>query len=133
MGWENPQTTPGNLVEFALHGGNQFVFVFVENGTPIFFRFEVDEVFGIEEAGSVSAVIGASHLTGALRNFGKRAQDDARLVHDADAFVGPSTRSKCAANPECAFIEVRQELGSDRTAEREENFPAGLRPRRCRR
>ena len=96
-----------------MHGGNQFVFVFVENGTPIFFRFEIDEVFGIEEAGSIGAVIGASDLAGALRNFGKRAQDDARLVHDADAFVGPGAGRKRAANPDCAFIEMRQKFGAD--------------------
>jgi hypothetical protein len=50
MGWENPHTTPGNFVQFALHGRDQFVFVLVKHRPPLFFRLQVDEEFGIKKA-----------------------------------------------------------------------------------
>ena len=92
---------------------------FVEDGTPLFFGFEVDEVFGVEEAGGIGAVVGASDLAGALRDFRERAEHDARLVGDADALVGAGAGSEGAADPDRAFIEVRQEFGADGAAEGE--------------
>ncbi len=113
---ESPQYA-GNLVEFALHGGDEFFFILVEDGTPLFSGFEIDEEFGIEKAGVIGAVIGTADLAGALRNFGKRTEDDAGLVGDADAFVGAGAGGEGTADPESAFIKVRQELGADRAAE----------------
>ncbi len=113
----------GNLVEFALHGGDQFFFVFVENRPPLISGFQIDEEFGIEKAGVIGAVIGTAHLAGALRNFGKRAEDDAGLIRDADAFVGAGAGGERAANPERAFIEMRQEFGADGAAESEIRCP----------
>ena len=113
---ESPEDA-GNLVEFALHGGDEFIFVLVEDGTPLVFGFQIDEVFGIEKAGVIGAVIGTADLAGALRNFGKRAEHDAGLVGDADAFVRAGAGGERAADPERAFIEVRQKFGADRAAE----------------
>ncbi len=62
IGCEKFQITPGIFVQFAIHGGDQFFFVFVEDRPPLFFGLKIDEVFGIEEAGRIRAVIGASHL-----------------------------------------------------------------------
>ena len=52
----------GDFLELAIHGGDQLFLVFTKHRTPLFLRLEVDEVFGIEEAGGVGAVIGAADL-----------------------------------------------------------------------
>ena len=133
MGWENPQSDARNLVEFALHGGDQFIFVLVKDRTPFFLGFQVDKIFGIEEAGGVGAVIGTADLAGALRNFGKRAEHDARLIRDADAFVGSGAGSERAAHPERAFIEMRQKFGADGAAEAKITGHGNAAQRMCRR
>ena len=124
MGCEKSPDDAGNLIEFAAHGGDQFIFVLVEDRTPLLFRFQIDEEFGVEKAGGIGAVVGTADLAGALRDFGKRAEHDARLVRDANALVGAGAGSKRAANPERAFVEVRQEFGADGAAEGEVSSPA---------
>ena len=64
----------GNLLEFAIHGGNQLFFILAENRTPFIFRLEVDEILGVEEAGGVGAVIRAADLGDDLGYLGKRRQ-----------------------------------------------------------
>ena len=113
----------GNFVQLAIHGGNQFVFVLVKHRPPLFFRLQVDEVFGIKEAGVIRSVIGTAHLAGALRHFGERAEHDSRLVRDPDTLVRPGAGRKRAAHPQCAFIEVGQEFRTDDAAEREDKPP----------
>ena len=53
-----------NLLQLAIHGGDQFLFVLVEDRPPLFLRFEIDEVFRIEEARGVRSVVRPSHLAG---------------------------------------------------------------------
>ena len=89
----------------------------MEDGPPLLFRFQVDEVFGVKEAGVIGSVVRTPHLAGALRHFGKGAQHDSRLVRDPDPLVRAGAGRKRAANPECAFVEVRQEFGTDDAAE----------------
>ena len=86
---------------------------------PFFLRLQIDEVFGIEKAGRIRAVIRPSGLTGALRDFGKRAKNDSRLIRHPDTFVRPGAGRKRAPHPERAFIQVGQEFGTDDAAERE--------------
>ena len=59
----------GNLFELAIHGRDQLFFVLVKNRPPFFFRLQIDEIFGIEEAGGVGSVVGTAHLAGALRSL----------------------------------------------------------------
>ncbi len=61
----------GDLFQFAVHGGDEFVLVLVEDGAPLFLGLEVDEVFGVEEAGGVGAVVGAAGLADDLGDFGE--------------------------------------------------------------
>ena len=86
---------------------------------PFFFRFQIDEVFGIEKAGRIRAVIRPPRLTGALRDLGERAKNDPRLIRHPDPFVRPGAGRKRAPHPERAFIQVGQEFGTDDAAERE--------------
>ena len=120
MGWEKFQPTPGILLSSAIHGGDQLVLILVEDGAPLFFGLQVDEVLGVEEAGGVGAVVGPAGLADDLGDLGERIQPDARLVHDAQALGGAGGGSKGAAHPDRAFVEVREELGADDAAEAEE-------------
>ena len=78
----------GGLFEFAIHGGDEGFLVFVEGGAPLAFGFEVDEVFGVEEAGGVGAVVGAAGLGDDLGDLGEAGEDDAGVVGDASAGGG---------------------------------------------
>ena len=69
MGCEKFQITPGDLFQLAVHGGDQFVFVLMEHGTPFFLRLQIDEVFGIEKASGVGSVVGSAHLAGCHGHF----------------------------------------------------------------
>ena len=80
IGWEKPQITPGNLLELAVHGRDELFFVLMKGRPPLFLGLQVDEVFGIEEAGRVGPVIRTPRLTGALGNFGKGAKQMPGLI-----------------------------------------------------
>ena len=61
----------GNFFEFAIHGGNHFIFVLVKCWPPLFLGLQIHEVLGIEKTCGVRAVVGTPNLAGALRHFGK--------------------------------------------------------------
>ena len=107
----------GNLVQFALHGRDQFFFIFVEDRPPLLLRLQVHKIFGVKEAGVIRPVVWPPHLTCALRNLGEGTKYDSRLVRNPDAFIWASAGRKRAANPECAFIQVGQEFGTNDAAE----------------
>ncbi len=65
----------GNLAELLVHRGDQIVFVFAENGPPLIFGLQIDEVFGIEKSRRVGAVVGAADLGNHLLHLGKRGED----------------------------------------------------------
>ena len=71
MGCEKFQTTPGIFSSSRIHGGDEVVLVLMEDGAPLFFRLEVNEVFGVEEAGGVGAVVGAAGLADNLGDLGE--------------------------------------------------------------
>src|SRR5579862_3290308 len=91
----------------------------MEKRAPIFFALEVDEVFGVEEAGGVGSIVGTAGLTDDLGYLRERGHDDAGLVGEFDARGGAFAGRQCSANPDGAFIEVGQELRTDRTADGE--------------
>ena len=51
-----------NLLQLAVHGGDQLFFVLMEDRPPLLLRLQIDEVFGVEEAGRVGAVVGPADL-----------------------------------------------------------------------
>ena len=113
MGCEKFQITPGILLELVVHGGDQLFFVLMKHRPPLLFRLQVDEVFGVEEAGGVGAVVGPPDLARHLRDFRKRSEHDAGLIRDAHAFGGSGAGRERAAHPDGAFVEMGQEFGSD--------------------
>ena len=54
-----------------IHGRDQVVFILVEHGTPLFFRFQPHKIFRIEKSRVIGPVIGTARLTGALGDFWK--------------------------------------------------------------
>ena len=108
--------TPGNLGKLLVHGGDQLFLVLVEDGTPVFFSLEVDEVFGVEEAGGIGAVVGAAGLADDLGDLRETGHHDAGLVGEVDAGGRAFAGRQRAANPDGALVEVRQELRADGTA-----------------
>jgi hypothetical protein len=91
----------------------------MEDRSPFFLWFQVNEIFGVEKAGGVRAVVGAADLAGALGNLWKRAKHNAGLIGNPDAFVGAGAGGESAAHPESAFIEMGQEFRADNAAEGE--------------
>ena len=102
-----------HLLQFAIHGADQLVFVLVEDGPPLVLGHQIDEVFGVEKARGIGAVVGPADLADHVRDLGKGGQDDARLIHDGHALGGAGAGSQRAAHPDGAFIQVGQELRAD--------------------
>ena len=65
---EAPDYT-GDFSHFPIHGGDEFLFVLMESGPPLFFGLEVDEELAIAEIDRVHAVIGPADLRHHLRHF----------------------------------------------------------------
>src|SRR5580658_5007061 len=80
---------------------------------PLFFGLEVDKIFRIEEAGGVGPVVRTAGLAGALGDFGPRAKNEPRLIHQPDAFGRSGAGSKRPAYPQGAFIQMWQKFGAD--------------------
>ena len=110
MGCEKFQMTPG-IFSTCVHGGDERFLVLVKDGAPSFLGLEVDEVFGVEEAGGVGAVVGAD-LADDLCDFGE-AGKRMRASSMSARFEGAGGGGERAADPDGAFVEVRKELGAD--------------------
>ena len=78
----------------------------MKHGTPLFLRPQVDEVLGVEKAGVVRTLVWPPNLTHDLGHFRKLCEDDAGLVHDANALTRPGTGRERAPSPDRAFIQV---------------------------
>ena len=121
----------GKLLQLLVHGGDQRFLVLMEDGPPLLLRLEIDEVFGVEEAGGVGAVVGAAGLADDLRDLRERGHHDARLVGEVDAGGGAFAGRQRAAHPDGAFVEMGQELRADGPADGEIDGDRQTAPRRC--
>ena len=90
----------------------------MENGAPLLLRQKIDEKFHVEEARGVGAVVGPADLIDDLRNFRETSRESARARSaTASAFRGPGARRQRPANPNRAFIQMRQKFRADHAAE----------------
>ena len=89
----------------------------MEHGSPLFFRFQIDEILSIEKAGSVGPVVRSTHLAGCGSDLRERSQDYASLIGQAKPFGGSGAWRECAAHPDGAFIQMRKEFGADSAAQ----------------
>src|SRR5260370_17945287 len=76
-------------------------------------------MLGIENPGGIGPIVGTPHLAGAFGDFGKRAKHNPGLVCHPNAFTRTAAGCKRATNPECAFIQVRKQLGPVCPAQRQ--------------
>ena len=106
----------GNLLEFAVHGGDQLFLVLMKYRTPFLLRLEVDEIFGVEEAAGVGSVIRPSDLRNHLFHFRKGRDHQARPVHHARCRRRAGARRQRGARPDRAFVQMRQKFGADGAA-----------------
>src|SRR5580698_713294 len=109
----------GNFREFTVHGGGQFIFVLMEDWPPLILGLEVNEVFGVEEAGRIGPIVGTANLTGDLGDLRERSEDHTCPVHNIDAVGWSLAGSERTAHPDSAFVEVRQELRTQNPTEYE--------------
>ena len=93
----------------------------MKDGPPLLFRLQIHEVFRIEKACRVGAVIGAADLRNDLRNFRERGKYDPRIVRDSHAFGWSGARGKSAARPNRALVQMGQKFRTNHTAERQEH------------
>ena len=91
----------------------------MEDGPPLLLGLEINKVFGVEEAGGVGAVVGASGLADDLGDLGERSHDPAGLVGEVDGGGGAFAGRQRAAHPDGALVEMGQELGADGAADGE--------------
>ena len=84
---------------------------------PLLAGFQVDVIFGVEEAGGIGAIVGATHLRHHLRDFREAGEDQPRLVHDLPAGSRAGAGSESAACPNGALVKMGQKLGADHAAE----------------
>src|ERR1700674_934837 len=83
-------------------------------------RQQIDKEFCVVETAGVAAIIGAADLTYYLLDLGKFGERPAGLPGERHARRRTGARSQRAANPDRAFIEMRQELGTNYAAESQE-------------
>ena len=107
----------GNLVQLPLHCAYKCFFVLVKNRAPLLLGFQIHEKLGVKEAGCVRAIVRPSHLAGALGNFRKRAQQNARLVRHFSAPGLSGAGRERASHPNGSLVQMGQELRSDGTAQ----------------
>ena len=88
-----------HFLQFAIHGSNQFFFVLVEGGAPLFLGQQVDKIFRVEETGRIGAIVGPSHLGDHLGHLWKRGENDARPVHGGDAGRRTGARAPAYRGP----------------------------------
>jgi len=95
---ENPNDA-GNLVQFALHGRDQFFFIFVEDMAATAPSAQVHKYSGVKEAGVIRPVVWPPHLTCAFAEpRGRETKYDSRLIARGCPHLGQCWAQVCA-NP----------------------------------
>ena len=61
IGWEKFQSTPG-IFSSSRSMAAISLLVLVEHRPPLFLGLQIDEIFGVEKAGGVGAVVGTADL-----------------------------------------------------------------------
>src|ERR1039458_10178652 len=102
----------GNLAESFVHGIDELLFR-AELGAPFGTVQQVDKDFCVVETAGVAAVVGPADLADDLLHFGVVGEDGAGAFGDCDSGGGAGAGGQRAADPDRAFIEVREKFGAD--------------------
>src|SRR5262245_35251781 len=106
---EKLKLTPGNFASRASLTSSMSLSLVI----PLrhsFCRLQRGKKFGVEEAGSIGAVIGPSLLGYDRLDFGKIPDDQPHAVDEVIALLERDRRRHGCANPEIAFLQMRQEF-----------------------
>ena len=113
----------------AIHGGDQLLFVLVEHRPPLVLGLEIDEIFGVEEAGGVGPSSGRPTWLTTCVTSGNEAKMTRAWLMTRLPSVGPvlgasvpraqmAPSSRCGRNSEpisrCAISRPSQRHGSQR-------------------
>ena len=102
-----------NLLNFAIHGADQFLFVLAEHRPPLLLRLQVYEVFGVRKQGRIRSVVRTADLGNHLFHFRETCEDPAGLGGYGFALCKASAGRQRASRPKRPFVQVGQELRPD--------------------
>ena len=111
--------SPREFADLAIHGGDQFLLVPMEDRPPLVLRLEIHEILGVAESSGVGSVVGPAHLGHDFGHLGEGGEDQASLVGESLALRQAGAVGQGAARPDCALVQMRQELRTDDSAERQ--------------
>src|ERR1022692_4023197 len=100
----------------AIHGGDQFLFVFMKYRAPLVVRLQVDEILRVAESPSVGSVVGPADLRHNLAHFRERREHIALVGREVFSLRKTCAIRQSAARPDSTFVQMRQELRSNNTA-----------------
>ncbi len=89
-------------------------------GPPFGAGQQIDEEFRVVETAGIAAIIRTSDLADDLRHFGKAGEHERACVGERNARRRAGAGGQSSADPDRAFIEVREELRADDSAEAQE-------------
>ena len=92
----------------------------MKDRSPFVLGLQVDEVFRVAESSRVGSIVGRASLRDNLGDLGERGEDIARLLSEVRAFRLAYAVGHRTARPNSAFVQMRQELRANDTAERQE-------------
>jgi hypothetical protein len=113
--------SPWVFLQFAIHRGDQLLFILMKDGPPLVLGLQVDEIFRVAESSRVGSIVGRAGLRDDLGDLGERGEDIAGLLGEARAFRLAYAVGHRAARPNSAFVQMRQELRANDTAECQEH------------
>src|ERR1700688_159864 len=108
---------PRVLLQGALHGGDQCLFTLMKYWAPLVVRLQVNKIFCITETPGVGSVIRTANLRYNRFHFWEGGENIAGAGRVPLAFRKIRAVRQGATRPYCAFIEMRQKLGTDDSAE----------------
>src|ERR1022692_515534 len=80
----------------AIHGGDQFLFVFMKYRAPLVVRLQVDEILRVAESPSVGSVVGPADLRHDLAHFREGRESIKFTTNERYAFTTLLTSGKDA-------------------------------------
>ena len=108
------------FLQFAIHRGDQLLFILMKDGSPLVLGLQVDEIFRVAESSRVGSIVGRPGLRDDLGDLGERGEDIAGLLGEARAFRLAYAVGHRATRPNGAFVQVGQKLRANDAAECQE-------------
>src|SRR5208283_547023 len=115
-----PDRSRASFFELAVHGGDQFFLVLTKYRPPLVVWLQVNEIFCVAESPGVGSVIGPANLRYHGFHFRERREDIAGAGCEPLALRKTRAVREGAARPDGAFVQMRQKLRTNHSAEPQE-------------